>query len=513
MALNYPDLPEDLRPARLTLVGTAAKLGEMDAALVWLPAEMLTDLGAKKVIVREDFNINEQRAGNRYVTPAHVKQIQRGILANVQRLMVGTAILAVDPDYCVFKTVTQITTNPPQRLVEARILHGGDLHIIDFQHRDEGYRGAIKELDDALARGANGDIAWKRGLIRQSSIPMLIVLERDPIEIMRMFVNLARTKPIPPSLTAVMDQGQVNHEIAVEIAKRVEMLRGDAPKFEPAGAMEYLKNAAQGSAKLYTAAMWRTANGVMLAGFRDRTPDQRESSVKQGVLNLFGEDGQDWTAARGAAINRLTALWDYAYKTMPGWKEIKEGKLSREQFRQEYIHGAAGGLYVIAAALAAALAAERAAREQARKTGQPCPPEFTPEEVIDALATFPWERRAVNVKVTFPDGREAWQIGHDPKAKVQPDHPLFTDLVRYAPVVNKQGEATGWVLRTGGGNRTAYETQTRVLLKALAEKAPKFAALTSVMTLEYLYLVRVADDTGVVKRGRKPKAEAATTAA
>lgn len=466
-------LDMDLRPARYTALGVAAKLGEMDAALVWIPVDALADLDARRVVARADYNLNaKDRPGNRYVTRTHVAKIQRGIIEGVRKLMVGTAILAIDPEYVVFRPLRTLTLNPPQTLVEVRILHGGAAWIVDFQHRDEALKGAVKELEGRIAQGEDGDVVARRELIRQSSVPVLVLQEADPKEITRMFVNMAQTKPIPPSLIAVMDQAQVSHEIAVEVAKKVDMLRGDPPDLEPAGAMEYLKNAAQGEKKLYPAAAWRTACSIILGGFRDRTPEQRESSVKKALNEQFNGKSD-------AAINRLVEIWDYAYGVMPGWRDIKAGKVSREKFRQQYIHGSSGGLYVFAGAVGAALGAG-----------------LKYQDVIGALAALPWERNAT-VKPRDPA-----------KPKEKPQHPLFGELIRYAPVVNKDGEIQDWTLRSGGGNRSAYEQATRTLLQELAQRK-QFEVLSKLQTLQFLGLVKATaepdDDKTPQGKGKKVK--------
>jgi hypothetical protein len=461
----------DLSPARYVMVGTAAKLGEMDAALVWIPADALEDLGARKVLVRNEFNVNAQQAGNRYIVRPHVLAIERGILARIRKLLIGTAVLAIDPKHVEFRTIRPLSTFPPQSLVEVRIKHGGAVHILDFQHRNEAMKGVVRSLDKRIKdNAADADAVWKRDLLRQSSIPVLLIREGDMNEIQRMFVDMARTKPIAASLIAVMDLTAQAHEIAVAVAKRVEMLRGDAPEYEPAGALEYTRSNVKGPGKLYPAAAWRTACSVILGGFRDRTPEQREQSVAQAIATRFG--GQ-----RESAITRLTAIWNCAYGKMPGWREVKAGTMSRDKFRGDYVHGNASGLYTFAGAIAAAEVA-----------GVP----YT--TVIDALAKLPWERAAIT-KPSVP--------GQTPPEK--PVHPQFPELVRYVPDIDKQGTVVNWALRTGGGARSSYEQAVQTVLQALAGTEKTFENMAARETLVTLGLVRNTVPGPNGSGGRTPK--------
>jgi hypothetical protein len=457
----------DLSSARYVTVGLGIKLGTMDAAVVAIPAATIDDLGARNVLHREDFQLGISRPANRYVTKAHVNEIMRGISDHADKLLIGTLILSIAPEHVEFRTVRPITATPPFSLVEIRVkqVPGAMAHIMDGQNRIEALRKLTRELDKKIeADPTDMESVRKRDLLRNTSVPVIVVREGDPDEVHRMFVTLARTKPIPASLIAAMDMSSVAHKIAIDTAKRVDMLKGPAPTSEPAAALEVTKSGVKGPDKLYPAAAWRTACAIILGGFRDRTPEQREQSVKLAVKARFG-------GKRAAAVDRLTEIWNYAYKTMPGWKEIRGKTLARDKFRLDWIHGNAAGLYTFAGAIAAAEA-----------TGTSF------KTVIDALATLKWERDA-KLKRRNSD---------------RPEHPLFPELVRYLPVIDQKGAIVEWVMRPTGGARSAYEQSTQTLLAALAKANPELDKLAERETLVKIGLVR---DQGpdAPKRGRPKK--------
>jgi hypothetical protein len=454
----------DLGATRVSVVGLGVKLGNMDAAVVVLPAAMIDDLRAKNVLRRDDYQLNVQKPANRYVVASHVNAIMRGIAEHADKFLLGTIVLSIAPEHVEFRPVRPLSTFPPAALVEVRVKHGPDYaaHIMDGQHRIEALRKLVRELDKRIETDPHDmDAVRIRDLLRQTSVPVVFVREGDPNEVHRMFVTMARTKPIPASLIAVMDQSSNAHKIAIETAKRVTMLAGPAPTSEPAGALEYVKSGVKGPDKLYPAAAWRTACSIILGGFRDRTPDQREQSVNLVVKARFKGD-------REAAIARLTEIWNYAYETMPGWKQIFEGTLARDKFRHDWVHGNAAGLYTFAGAIAAAEA-----------TGTPY------KTVIDTMAAMKWGRDDKKKR----NGRD--------------EHPLFPELVRYLPVIDQDGTVT-WVQRPTGGARSAYEQATQTLLAAIAKANPTLDTLAKRETLVAIGLVR---DRGpnAKKRGRPKK--------
>ena len=279
-------------------------------------------------------------------------------------------------------------------------------------------------------------------LLKRSSIPTLIILEGDRDEISRMFVTMASTKPISPSLIAVMDREQFANRVGLAVAQRSELL-------DSAGRLAYQTSTATGE-NLYAAAAVRGAAATIYIGFKDRTPTMRESNLRQ----IFEDQGMDTDEeeAVDAAAEEAATLLDYAYERIPGWRELHEGQINAKEFRAKYIHGSAAGLYAIAGVICAARLSSR----------------VDPVHAIDLLATeIDWSKET-QVRDTDNPSSEVLR------------HPDFEGtLVVNEPQLDEHGAITSWKAKTAGGARTNYEKAVRNLLERLAELDDSCADLKS----------------------------------
>jgi hypothetical protein len=81
---------------------------------------------------------------------------------------------------------------------------------------------------------------------------------------------MASTRPISPSLIAVMDREQFANRVGLEIAQHAKLLGADRLAYQTSGAT---------GDKLYSTAAIRAAAANVFIGFRDRKPDMREENI------------------------------------------------------------------------------------------------------------------------------------------------------------------------------------------------------------------------------------------
>jgi len=462
---SFHSLGDNLAASRFSTTGFRFKMGGMEAISTVLSVVELIGLHTDEVMTRRDYELEGIDPGNRAVSLAHVRKIKEGLRRHADKLLVGTFILAIDPQGVRIDEV--LGTMGDFDIVKFGIKYGYPLSILDAQHRDAAIRQLWKDTMQLVEEG-DAEAEEVSRLLQRSAIPVLIVLENSRDEISRMFVSLASTRPISPSLVSVMDRESFANRLGLAVAKSAKLLAAA----DRADRLEFQGSVATGET-LYAAAAVRGAVANMFIGYRDRSPDMREQNLRR----LFGipEDGEHERAAQNeeAAIADATAeavdLLNHAYGQLPGWRDLKAGKIDAKEFRSAFVHGTPAGLYVIAGVICAA---------------RMCPG-IDPKHVIDLMAdTIHWRRDA-----RVSDSEDS-----------RPRHPEFEGtLVITEPVVDDNNEIVDWKTRTGGGARTNYEKAARVVIDHLIEADPRLSEMRS---------DRVQIEMGLKaggKRGRPPK--------
>ncbi|WP_416564029.1 DNA sulfur modification protein DndB [Nocardia testacea] len=431
-----------LRPTRFTATGQSFKMGEMTGIVTALPIVAVVSLNVDEVMTRSDYELEGIEPGNRVISLDHVKKIKKGLRKHANKLLTGTFTLAVHADGVDVEKLASVGDGID--IVKFSVLSGYQIVIVDAQHRNLALRELWDETMEAVRQGAL-DADEIAEILRASAVPVLILLEGEKDEISRMFVTMASTKPISPSLIAVMDREQLANRIGLEVAKRWKLLaRADRLAFQ--------SSTATGDT-VYSAAAVRGAVANMFIGYKDRTPDMREDNLRRYFSvpenpeneNLEAEEKHAVEVAADEAVEYL----DYAFDRLPGWRDIKKG-MEPKEFRAQYVHGTPAGLYVVVGVICAARMS----------------PGVDTKHVIDLMSKHVKWRR---------DER----VIDDPATK-KPKHPDFEGtLVLTEPVANEDGEVVDWKTRTGGGARTNYEKAARAVIDRLISVDPSLSVLRS----------------------------------
>jgi hypothetical protein len=444
----------DAQPVRIQAAGQRYWAGDMRAINTTLPLSTIVRLSADQAIWRQDFELDADRPGNRPVDSHHVERIKESMIANAEHLMLGAAILAVDPD------AIQVEGEWPKaeegKFVDTRVFGlkaGYDMFTIDFQHRKEALVRLYEEIVRGVAQGALDNDEVRR-LFNKSSIPVIIALEKNPARITHMFVNLAQSKPISPSLVVVMDRFDTANQLGLAVAKRWNLLNHYPGR--PAGGLEYLTGAPK-KETIYSAAALRSAAASVLIGFRDRSPEQRNRNLTAALKELYGK--ADDKALERAATWIVDNL-NYAADKLPGWRDLTHAKGDEEykkamvEFKRTSLLKSAGALSMVAGVLAAA----RIAGVDAKR-------------VIDEMADtgtggIAWRQGDIRRTTDSETG--------EPRAK----HRFFEGLL--TKTETRQADDGSWqtIYKTSGGTRSQYEPATRRVLERLS-KDKAFKELTT----------------------------------
>jgi hypothetical protein len=196
---------------------------------------------------------------------------------------------------------------------------------------------------------------------------------------------------------------------------------------------------------LYPAAAVRSAAASMAGvGVRDRSPEQRETLLKAIIDARAVGDGLTESAAIDHVGKEVISSLDYAYKRLPGWKQLNTGSLTVAEFKKKFVHSSAAGLHVIANVIAAG-----------RAQG------LSPQAVVDGLAKLPWDRQALR-HATSETGEEVMV------------HEFFEGTLAATAYDTKLG---AWRAGTGGATRSNYEPAIDKVLRHLAAQDPALKPL------------------------------------
>jgi len=293
--------------------------------------------------------LSPQPHGNRVRSKDHVAGIVEYLRNEENPILNALVVYPRDVDEVAF-----VTADGFDDTGQLELKVGTTFDVGDGQHRLAALAELVAELRDADL----DDPLRKR--IYSMKIPLLIVRDTDQVRRAQDFVDLQRNAKAPAgSLGASMDRRHAINRFTVDVAKRAELL--DAGK-----RIEFLSDTVgKKSSKLYSFQAFRQAVGILLVGSAQRTRAGWESSADEA---LTGEK-------YAAEVERVVGLLNDLAHAMPGWAAIIDGSETSAEFREQYLHATAAGLYAIALSV-----------YTATKSG------VEPAHAIEAIASIDWHR-------------------------------------------------------------------------------------------------------------------------
>lgn len=465
------------RPIRVERIGLMSSAGKLRKITWSEPAKSLAELwNFKSLIRRSDYDINDtSQPGQRDISDSHLKKIADGLRSS-DRPYLGTMVVGMEYDSEFVKIEKGAEVLPGVFLVKITIYEGAPaIYSVDGQHREHALSRVWAGVQDAT----DGDDLLVRQYIEQSAVEMTLLLEGDPDTLSSLFIKMASTKPISPSLIAVMDKTTKPNRLGQHVIQTAKLFDGR---------VTYLANSAHkgkvtenGAAfeGLYPAAAVRSAaSAIAGVGVRDRSPEIREAHLEEIVKKrtAVGSSAEETLAVIG---DEVVEILDYALERIPGWREIARKELTVGEFRQQYLHSAAAGLHVIANAIAAA-----------KITG------VSPHSVVDALAELPWRRDDLQTDSATEDGVPDLQ---DRQANAS--HLLFEGTLAKTVWDARAGK---WWSSASGATRAGYEAAINTVLHRIAQNHGELKTLVSDETFTEL---------GLMPRKRTPGRPRKATAA
>lgn len=441
-------------PVKFERYGFMSKAGLLEK-IVWSePMPLLAELwNFENLLSREDYDLDDDsRPGQRGIYEQQVKAIAEGIRTSA-RPYLGTLVVGMDPDseFVEIEVIEELMAGVS--LVKVTVREGAPpIWSVDGQHREfalDRVWALVKDADE-------GDALVVRRYIEQSATEMTMLLEGDPDILSTLFIKMASTKPIDPSLVAVMDKTNVQNRLGQYVIKNSALCQGR---------VSYLPDSAHKRrdtkfAGLYKAAGVRSAAAAIAGvGVRDRTPEARESNLNAVFKKRATETGTSGEQILTAIGAEVVELLDYAFERIPGWREILAGSLTVSEFRTGYLHSAAAGLHVIANTIAAA-----------RLAG------ISPHQAVDALAELPWQRDALQTT----------------EANEEEGTPEFSSHVFFEGTLAKtvwDERGLRWRASASGATRAGYEAAISRVLRFIATEHPELKEIASDATFTELGLM------------------------
>ncbi|MFJ9104305.1 DNA sulfur modification protein DndB [Streptomyces sp. NPDC102405] len=446
-------------PIRFERVGLMSSAGKLQK-IVWSePMPLLAELwNFKSLLTRSDYDLNDTGdPGQRDVSESQIKKIAEGIRTS-DRPYLGTLVVGMDPHSEFVDIQKTGEVMPGVFLVKITVREGAPIiWSVDGQHREF----AIDRVWNAVKDATEGSALVVRQYIEQSAVEMTMLLEGDRDILSTLFIKMASTKPISPSLIAVMDKASLQNRLGQHVIKKAKLCEGRIGYLADAA---HRKRAAEnGSAfeKLYPAAAVRSAAAAIAGvGVRDRSPDARETHLEAVVKQRTAVHGSGDVALEVIG-DEVVEILDYAFERVPGWREISAGTLTVGEFRKRYLHSAAAGLHVIANTIAAAQIAGVSSRK-----------------AVDALAGIPWGRKDLQT-TGGEDGNETVT-----------SHMFFEGtLAKTGLNMRAREEERQWIASASGATRAGYEAAINRVLQHIAQEHPELKAIASDETFTELGLI------------------------
>ncbi|MGW9044121.1 DNA sulfur modification protein DndB [Streptomyces lydicus] len=440
-------------PSKFEAIGFLSYAGVMPKITFTVPfKEVAERLTFERLLTRHDFDTESLTTpGQRDISEKHAEKIT-AFLTESDRPYLGTLTIAIPSDQVDVEKLQEVADGV--WLVKLVVPVTSENPIVeDGQHRVKGLTDAWRTV---MKDPVGEEFAEARAMLQKSSIEMTLLLEGDPSVLSTIFVKMASTRPISPSLIAIMDSSAVQNVLGQQVTRKSRYLSDRTAYLGAKAAQKLAASKGRNYDPLYPAAAVRSAAAAIVGvGVRDRTPDQREDILVQLFTERAKKESRPLDQIIEATANEIVAILDYAFTRIPGWKHMASNHLTAAEFKKQYVHSSAAGLHVIANVIAAA-----------RRAG------LDSRHVVDELAKLPWRRD--NVRPATKDGENI---------KV---HELFEDTLVRTAFDSKSGD---WKAGQAGATRGAYEEAIRKVLTALARKSPELAAMHELPVLTDLGLV------------------------
>lgn len=454
---NGAELPDDVnldklrgtvsKPIEMQKIGLRTYSGVMEKfTFTATIKEVAERFNFQRLLTRHTFDIDSSQPGNRDITESHWKEIEEFLIED-ERPFLGTITVAIGRNQVDLEQLGSAGEHVD--LVKMTVYAGAEKPIVeDGQHRNMGAIHAwntVRDLDEELATPEQLEL---RDRLAMSSVTIEMLFEEERDILSTIFVRMGKTKPIPAALVAVMDRSTIQNRLGSDVTRKSELFHNRTTYLGAKASKELAESRGRTHESLYSAdAVRNAAANLAGVGVRDRSPKQREDLLDVIVTERMQVSGLSQRAVIDKLGTELAAQIDYAYRTLPGWREVANRQRTVAEFKDEYVHGTAAGLYTVITVMTAARAAG-----------------LSPQLAIDAMAkTVPWRRDALR------DGKGENNL----PIKV---HEFFEGTLVQTALDKKTGQ---WKAGTAGARRDMYQSAAEKVLRAVAKADPTLAPIAA----------------------------------
>lgn len=400
----------------------------------------------QKLLARSDFDTESTHAGNRDITESHWKAIEEFIETD-DRPYLGMFVVAMRREEAEIELIQEIDKCAwlAKLTVRANAEHPT---LLDAQHRTMGAMKAWATVHNLDEETATAEQLALRDRLASTSVTIEMLFEHERDVLSTIFVHMGSTKPITKDLIAVMDRSQFQNKLGADVTEKSDLFRHRTTYLGVKAGRQLAEKRGRAYEALYSAGNVVDASATIAGvGVRDRSPKQREDLLTKIILERSRTMGRSRDDAMDAIGSEIAALIDYAYERIPGWAELKKGRIDVDDFKDQYVHGTAAGLKVIAIVLAAAKAAG-----------------VSPQRAIEVMArVIHWRRDALR------DGE-----GEDGGYAMV--HQFFEGTLVKTALDEKTGK---WKGGTAGARRDLYQAAADKVLRAIADADPSLKPIMS----------------------------------
>lgn len=454
------------RPIFMQKVGLLTRSGVMEKITFTATIkEIAEQFNFQRLLTRHTFDIDSSQPGNRDITEAHWRDIEEYLVED-ERPFLGTITVAMRRDQVEIEKLGPV--GECVELAKMTIYTGAEKPIVeDGQHRNMGAIHAWKRVRELDEENATEEELELRDRLAESSVTIEMLFEHERDVLSTIFVRMGKTKPIPAALVAVMDRSTIQNRLGAGVMNKSELFRNRTTYLGAKASKELAESRGRTFESLYSAdAVRNAAANLGGVGVRDRSPKQREDLLEAIVTERMQILGISEPAVIEKMATDIAADIDYAYRTIPGWKEVFKHTLTVAEFKEKYVHGTAAGLYTIVTVMTAAKAAG-----------------VSTHLAIDVMAkVIPWRR-------------DALRPGEGENKLPIMVHEFFEDTLVKTAQDKKTGE---WKAGTAGARRDMYQAAADKVLRKLAASDKALAPIAEHRT--YVTVGLASDGRGRPKK-------------
>ena len=180
------------------------------------------DLGTLNGLLPQRIDEDVVKDANRRLTLSHAKKIQRYLIEQSSKWVLGSILLGIAPDAVKFEGYPDESGTTSECFGELKIRSSkkDTMKIFDGQHRRRAIADAIKELEGDQRKSDHLEA------LRTAAVPVVLYVEADLKALRQMFTDASKTKPIESNTVTRFDERDAFNLAAKHVAENSNLFAG-----------------------------------------------------------------------------------------------------------------------------------------------------------------------------------------------------------------------------------------------------------------------------------------------